>query len=67
MMREFIFLVTFSILSLCSAYAHLHVMGLLQCSLGSLLQSHIWRLNYLRNSVVIEGFVLVFKIMLCYL
>ena len=27
MMREFIFLVTFSILSLCSAYAHLCVMG----------------------------------------
>lgn len=27
MMREFIFLVTFSILLLCSAYAHLYVMG----------------------------------------
>lgn len=27
MMREFIFLMTFSILSLCSAYAHLRVMG----------------------------------------
>lgn len=28
MMREFIFLVTFSILLLCSAYAHLYSMGL---------------------------------------
>lgn len=27
MMREFIFLVTFSILSLCSTYAHLYVLS----------------------------------------
>lgn len=46
-MREFIFLVTFSILLLCSAYAHLYSMGLYNVALVP---------------EVIEGPVLVFKI-----